>query len=362
MKTKSNRESGTVKALWLKALALMMALCLLPAASFARAAEDGDWVSFLLICNEGMNNDKGNAGNTMMIVAINTAKGFIRLCMFTWDTFVEYEGYDVPQKLDMPYRNAGAEEALKVFNANFGTGIRLFMSLNYLNLASLIDDYDGVNVDITRAERNALNGMVASKKNRLQDEVGTGLLTQAMLDSLAGEYYLNDYGPNTHLNGLQAVGFGWLQYDSVYNCCEREVEVIGSLFGSVGKEITEKVAFYTDETGYPDDIAIEGKTAINLDNPTESDMDLLREIIEPIFDKAYHNITEEDIETISMALAKTAYQAARQGVNIFDTVETKVLSLEAEAQLPYDTIAGAKGYIIDMDANVAALNEFLYQE
>ena len=196
------------KAILLRLAAFAAVLCMLPAAVFAENAEPDGWTTFLLICNEGMNNDKGNAGNTMMVVSINAGEGKIRLLQFTWDTFVHYEGYDVPQKLDMPYRNAGPEEALRVFNENFGTDIKLYMSLNYLNLASLIDAYGGVTVEVTRAERNALNGMVASKKNRLQEEAGMGLLTQAVIDALANDYYLNDYGPDTHLNGLQAVGFG----------------------------------------------------------------------------------------------------------------------------------------------------------
>ena len=346
-------------------LALLLALCLaLPAATGegAEAAVTGKdgWVNFLLICNEGMNNDKGNAGNTLMVVSMHPDKGAIRLMMMTWDTFIQYEGYDVPQKLDMPYRNGGAEEAMKVFNANFGTDIKLYMSLNYLNLASLIDSYGGVDVDISRAERNALNGMVGSKKNQLQAQVGSGLLSQAVVDMLATENYLTDFGPQTHLNGLQAVGFGWLQYDSVYNCCERDVEVIAALFRSVGLDAAEKIAFYTDETGMPDEKDIGGRRVINLDHITEEDHAFLREEMSPIFTKAYNNLSEDEITAISTALAKVAYAASRSGVNIFDNLDHTVLPLEAKD--PYDNIAGAEGHVIDMDANKAAIEEFLYPE
>ena len=147
---------------------MLLVVCLLPV--FAVAEEtpgDGEWVNFLLVCNEGMNNAGGNAGNTLMVVAMNPDTGDIRLMMFTWDTFVDYEGYDLPQKIDMPYRNNGPEETMKVFNDNFGLDITRFLSLNYLNLASLIDTYGGVEVDISRAERNALNGMVYSKKENI---------------------------------------------------------------------------------------------------------------------------------------------------------------------------------------------------
>lgn len=355
----------------LRITAVILTLCLLPclapgAASAGGTPETGDrtvddlpdWVTFLLICNEGMNNDKGNAGNTLMVVAMNPTQGKIRLMMFTWDTFIDYEGYDVPQKLDMPYRNNGPEEALRVFNDNFGLGIRYYMSLNYLNLAAMIDDYGGITVDVSRAERNALNGMVASKKARLMEEAGKGLLSQAVIDMLAEDYYLNNYGPETHLNGLQAVGYGWLQYDSVVNCCEREVEVIASLFESTGTYVAERVVFYTDETGYPDNT--DGRRAINLDHVTEEDYVFLRQQMDPIFQMSVHNLNEDEIHAIALALAHVAYKASRQGVDIFDHLEHKVFPLEATQ--PYDIVAGAKGHLVDKRANTAAIQEFLFRE
>ncbi len=343
-----------------KLTALMLTLCLLMSFAVAEGSpEENGWVDFLLICNEGMNNDKGNAGNTLMVVSMNPESGKIRLLMFTWDTFIDYESYDVPQKLDMPYRNNGPEEAMKVFNANFGTNIKYYLSLNYLNLASMIDDYGGIEVDVSRAERNALNGMVASKKNQLIASVGTGLLTQAVIDMLTEEYYLNEYGPSTHLNGLQAVGFGWLQYDSVYNCCEREVEVIAGLFKSCGATISQKIAFYTDGMEAPDGEA-DGKRLINLDAITEEDYAFIREQIDPIFTKSANNLPEDDIRSISIALARVAYEASKQGVNIFDTESLEYMVLPLEAQDEYDIIAGAKGHIVDKEANSAAIADFLF--
>ena len=223
-----NKQTVSVKRTFLRVISLALVLFMLPVFAFAETAQsESNWVNFLLICNEGMNNDKGNAGNTLMVCAMNPDDGRIRLLGFTWDTFVEYEGYDVPQKLDMPYRNNGPEEAVKVFNANFGTDISLYMSLNFLNMASLIDAYGGVTVDMTRAERNAMNAIVSTKKEQLKTQAASGILEQIMIDRLAEDNYLEEYGPETHLNGLQAVGYGWLQYDSVYNCCEREMERCG---------------------------------------------------------------------------------------------------------------------------------------
>ena len=338
--------------------ALLLTLCLLSAAAAAENAEqeNSDWISFLLICNEGMNNDKGNAGNTLMVAGMNPTMGQIRLMMFTWDTFVDYEGYDVPQKLDMPYRNNGPEEAMKVFNSNFGLDINHYLSLNYLNLASLIDEYGGINVEITPAERDAINGMVGSKKIRLQEEVAGGQLSQTVIDLLAQEYYLNDFGPNTHLNGLQAVGFGWLQYDSVYNCCERDAEVVASLFRSTATFMTDRIALYTDATGKPEDDF--GRRPINLDQLTDEDYTFIRELIAPIFQMSVNNMTEDEIKAITLSLARIAYQAEREGTNLMDLIRTTVLPLEATK--PYDTVAGQQGHLVNKEANTAAVKEFLY--
>ena len=341
-------------------ITVLTAICMLPLSGFADASTQigRDWIDFFLICNEGMSNMGGNSGNTMMIVSMNPQTGKIRLATFTWDTFVQYEGYDVPQKIDMPYRNNGPEETMKVFNDNFHMGINLFMSLNYLNLASLIDAYGGVDIDISRAERNALNSMVASKKENITAQANLGFVSQMMVEQLASDYYLEDYGPGTHLNGLQAVGFGWLQYDSVYNCCERDVKVIANLFYQVGKTIREKVLLYTNESGVPENP--EGRRMINIDDLTNDDVAFLRSEMAPIFMMAYHNLSEEEIHDISLALLRAGYLASRQGVGIFDNLQHEVFPLEAKNE--YDTVAGTKGHLVDYQANEEAMKAFLFNE
>ena len=349
-----------LKGICLLMACLLLSVCLLPACAAAEAepAEKDDWVNFLLLCNEGMNNNGGNAGNTMMVVGMNPVRGKIRLMMLTWDTFINYAGYDVPQRMDMPYRKGGPEETVKVFQDNFHIDIDLFMSLNYLNLSTMIDRYGGLELDITRAERNALNNMVSSKKETIQAQAKAGILSQLLIELLANEYFLDDYGPDTHVNGLQAVGYGWLQYDSVYNCCERELEVVGAFFDRVALDIADNVAFYTDATGYPERLG--GRRAIDLDAVTEEDKVFLRQLISPIFQMCYHNLSEEEIIGISLTLARVAYSAAREGVDIFSSLETAVFPLEVHN--PYDHVAGAKGHLVDFAANTEAMKVFLYQD
>ena len=350
-------NTNRAKRMLLRLTALAMVLCLLPLGALAEDAGD-DWVTFFLLCNEGMTNAGGNSGNTMMVVGMNPNTGKIRLLVFMWDTFVQYEGYDVPQRIGMPYRNNGPEDTLEVFNTNFGMDIDLFMSLNYLNLASLIDSYGGVNVDVSRAERNALNGMVGSKEKYLKAQAESGLLSQAVIETLASEYYLSDYGPDTHLNGLQAEGFGWLQYDSVYNCCLRELEVVADLFSSVATSIADKVVLYSNEYELPEGYG--NRRPINLDDMTDEDIDFMRMLVSPIFEKSYNNLTDEDIVGISTTLMRAAYEASRQGYDIFSAVDRDILPLEAKNE--YDIVGGTQGHLVDYDANAAEMKAFLYSD
>ena len=342
-----------------KLVAMVLALALMPTFAMAEEPADEDnWVSFFLMCNEGMTNEGNNVGNTMMLVAMNPDSGKINLMMFTWDTFVQYEGYDLPQLISTPYRNNGPEGTMEVFNANFGMDVHNFISLNYMNLANLIDAFGGVTVDISRAERNALNGMVSSKKWALEQMAGSGLLDQLTIELLASEYYLEDYGPETHLNGLQAVGFGWLQYDSVYNCCEREVEVNADLFNSVATSISDKVLFYTNETEASE--VTGNRRVINLDEMSEDDVAFLRELVDPIFQMSYNNLSEEDIIGITTAFARIGYMASRQGVNIFESLDHRIFPLEAKNE--YDVVGGTKGHLVDYEANAAEMKAFLYSD
>ena len=93
---------------------------------------------------------------------------------------------------------------------------------------------------------------------------------------------------------------------------------------------------------------------------SEEDYAFLRQLMDPIFQMSYHNLTEEEIQDISMALARIAYKASRQGVNIFDSLYYTVLPLEATQ--PYDIVAGTKGHLIDKDANIAHIREFLFSK
>ena len=82
--------------------------------------------------------------------------------------------------------------------------------------------------------------------------------------------------------------------------------------------------------------------------------------MDPIFQMAYHNLTETDIVNISNALVRAAYLASRQGVNVFNNLEYKIFPKEAKK--PYDMIAGIMGHLVDYAENEKEMKEFLFAE
>ena len=83
-------------------------------------------------------------------------------------------------------------------------------------------------------------------------------------------------------------------------------------------------------------------------------------MIRPIFEMSSNNLKEDEIRSITLSLARVAYQANREGVDILDYLHTTVLPLEATQ--PYDVVAGTKGHLVNKEANIAAIQGFLYSD
>ncbi|MDO4547088.1 MAG: LCP family protein [Clostridia bacterium] len=339
----------------LMSLLVLLAAAVVFAMPPAVAEQDADGITFMLICNEGMQNDSGDVGNTIMLIHMLPDTGIVKQVMLNWDMFVDYPGYDLPQLFDHPFRVGGPEETLRIFNENFDMDVQSYLSINFLNLASLIDYYGGVTLDVTREERNALNDMVGSKRREIEVALGSLELDATLFDALFETYYLDSYGSDVHLSGLQAVGYGWLQYDSVANCCLRDVKVIAQLFFQVEKTAEQRLVFYDSESGEPD--VSDGRFAINLDDMSQEDAEQIERVIRPIFDESAHNLTSEQRDEISLAMIRSVYEANKAGIEQFEQIEYIVLPLEYQQE--YTTIGGIDGHVIDKQANIHALRQFL---
>lgn len=347
-------------AMFMSIVIFVAALAACGAAEEAPAPEQEDWHTFVLICNEGNNNAIGDVGNTIMIFSVNPSQGVIKQVTLLWDIFITDEAYEEQQPLDQPFRDYGADKVLEVINENFRQDIRYVCSINYMNLAMLIDYYGGVYIDLSRADRNAINGLLGDKVAHMENELADLGLDASQFLELTTQYYLNDYGPDTHLSGMQSVAFGWLQYDSVLNCCMREVEVISQLFFQMSEYVRAHANIYTTETQAG--LAAEadpGKRSINLDDISPEDEAFLLNMIKPIIDRSYTNLDDDFLMAMFETILRRDIIDRAAGHEGIDSIQ--YLLIPTGDSIAYEReINGIRGRVIDFPKNIEALDQFIY--
>lgn len=133
----------------------------------------------------GGNTDAG-LSDAVMILSINHQTNKAKLISIMRDSYVKINGRG--DKLTHAYGYGGAALAVKTLNENFNLDITEYVTVNFDQLAKVVDAVGGITMDITNAERILINAHI--------DELNR-----------PGSVYLNNYGENTLLNGQQAVGY-----------------------------------------------------------------------------------------------------------------------------------------------------------
>ncbi len=133
----------------------------------------------------GGNTDAG-LSDAVMILSINHQTNKVKLISIMRDSYVQINGRG--DKLTHAYGYGGAALAVKTLNENFNLDITEYVTVNFDQLADVVDAVGGITMDITEAERSLINAHI-KELNR------------------AGSVYLYESGKGTHLNGQQAVGY-----------------------------------------------------------------------------------------------------------------------------------------------------------
>lgn len=153
----------------------------------------------------GVDADEGDQGRSdcILLMSFEKESGTLRMCSIARDTMVTIPGEGIKTKLGHAYSRGGPEKAVETLNENFGLNITHYASVNFSQMADIVDLMDGVEVQLTQAEWNymglgepylgvkRLNGEEALKYCRIRsidsDDVRTGrqrTLIAAMLTEL----------------------------------------------------------------------------------------------------------------------------------------------------------------------------------
>lgn len=104
--------------------------------------------------------DQGRS-DTIIVISLDILSGQVKLISILRDSRVNIPGYG-KDKLCHAYAYGGPELAVKTINQNYGLDIKEYITVNFDQLARIIDVIGGVTINITERERIAANGLIAS--------------------------------------------------------------------------------------------------------------------------------------------------------------------------------------------------------
>lgn len=178
-------------------------------------------INILLLGVDAANYD-AQRSDTMMVVSIGGET--VKLTSIQRDTLVNIEGHGM-QKINAAYAYGGAELAMRTVNDAFDLNVMHYVVVDFAAVVRLVDALGGIEVDITEAEMQQINRNVVKSWSQL------GSLGYRA-DELAA------YGANTHLDGLQALGYARIRkIDSDFKRTSRQRTVIEAMLKKLRENI-----------------------------------------------------------------------------------------------------------------------------
>lgn len=209
---------------------------------------DPVWMNVLLLGADARNDKEPCRTDTMIICSVNTKTGEVKLSSIMRDTCVALEGHP-SARINSAYFYGGAQLAMKTVNECFGLNIEKYVFVDFNGFASVAEALGGINIDITEPEMKLINKGVAEQYHVL---IAQGRMEY---DAAESEYYateLKSFGKNTHLNGMQTLGYARIRkIDSDYARTERQRNVLNILLGKFkGASVTDITGIVMSNIGY----------------------------------------------------------------------------------------------------------------
>lgn len=135
--------------------------------------------------------DDNGTSDAIIIASINTNSKKIKMISILRDSLVKVEPKNKKSyytKINEAFGNGGVETTLRAINSNFNLSVKDYISINFAGLANIIDQIDGIDVNITKEESEHINGLIASTKGHEH------------CPQIEGD-------GDVHLNGIQAIEY-----------------------------------------------------------------------------------------------------------------------------------------------------------
>ena len=141
----------------------------------------------------GLDATHENTRRSDSIIIASIGRGRLHLTSVLRDTRLAIPGRG-DGKLNAAYAYGGPWLVARTLNENLKLNIVHYVAVDYAALVRIVDALGGVDVEITQAEMDKINADINARRDRWR-----------ALGYTAGN--LEDWGANTHLNGLQALTY-----------------------------------------------------------------------------------------------------------------------------------------------------------
>ncbi len=206
---------------------------------------------------DSRNGDFTGLSDVIMILSVDGVHGKLKLTSILRDSELSINGetlngdyVNYTAKINNAYQLGGPELAIRTLNRNFGLDIREYVTVNFANMAAIVDAFGGVDMELTAEEVGAINDNLWALSQEVEDQKERDMANGTYEDQSYSEIKSTDYFPDVngeiniaygeyeggtyHLNGNQAVAYGRIRYvDSDWGRVERQQKVFSALVGKV---------------------------------------------------------------------------------------------------------------------------------
>lgn len=175
-----------------RALALMLCLATLALAPAARARDDslGDTFTLLLIGVDAYEPDAPGRSDAMILAQVTPSSGDIKLVSFLRDLYVPIADHG-STRLNAAYYYGGANLLNRTLRECFGVRGDRYIIVNFSQMADLVDQLGGVEVDVSDKELKQLNAILEYYNEQIGLDASDGLLAQSGTQLLTGKQALS---------------------------------------------------------------------------------------------------------------------------------------------------------------------------
>ncbi len=193
----------------------------------------------------------------IMVLTVDNKHDKLKMTSILRDSRVPIEGetlqgeyMDWDTKINAAYAYGGPELAIRTLNRNFGLDITDYVTINFTNMAAIVDAFGGVDMQVTAEEVREINKNLWALSQEVQDQIaedqekGTAgerkysvILHEDYIPDASGEYVIesgNFVGGTYHLNGNRAVAYGRIrEIDSDFERAHRQQKVLRALLEKI---------------------------------------------------------------------------------------------------------------------------------